>query len=769
MKIDKGCFYQDNPAGKLLEWLGSYEDSTTANGNAGGTTAVCTGLAAEPSYDGALLKILSGPAAGQFRPIAVHAGNTLTVAVGFTDSTGAAQQITADTRFIILPLSAGGGGPGPAPEESLSYYGIVDAVPGANQFTIAGLAGLGAGKFAGATNPYQAFVLRDAGGASAAPQGELQEITAYTTATGVFATAAFTAAVAVGDEILILHPAIAAALVASVVVASGTFTTSSATVPADNTRTEGANFFRGMLLIPTAGTYINRATRIVEFTTVTGVFTVDPNNPFPGATGLVTYVVIRDQADFVPAGGGTNNRTPSDVIGMKDEVVPAMTLAPATVMTEPIVALVKAILERVGATPADPDDSLLTSLGQRDAAAALDDLSDVTTTDVEAKLRRLLLRMSGAGVFSATIQGAARTELDTMLEQLATYFVAAGAAMSLQVNGNVARTNLQQIINDLNSVFGADGLNVFNPTIQGAARTDLDAALAQFAIYFAAAGAAMSVQVNGGAARANLELILEGYFAVVGCDGANIFSTTIQGVARTTIEAAFDGLAAYFVGAGAAFSVQVQGVARTNVNLTLSALATYFVAGGSTLSVNINPGGAFRGDFSSLWNDLGQMLAGNNGIVSWPGSVAPGNGVSIAEAIGAIYDRVVATSVGTNQMKAATIDLNQAAATYDLFTGSAQAVILESLNFKCPTGAAGGALTSISIQTDDVTAQTMIDSVLGAVANLTSEAELSWTGSVYMTVATKIRLTIAGGATGGAYVCNVVAKYKAVVAGGVLT
>jgi hypothetical protein len=131
------------------------------------------------------------------------------VGVGFTNAAGAPQQIAAGTLFVILSSVGGGGGPGPAPAEGLSYYGVVDAVPGANQFTIGALAGLGAGKFAGATNPFMAFVIRDAGGASAAPQGEQQAITAYVTATGVFTTAAFTAAVAVGDEILLLHPDVA--------------------------------------------------------------------------------------------------------------------------------------------------------------------------------------------------------------------------------------------------------------------------------------------------------------------------------------------------------------------------------------------------------------------------------------------------------------------------------------------------------------------------------------------------------------------------------
>ena len=134
-------------------------------------------------------------------------------------------------------------------------------------------------------------------------------------------------------------------------------------------------------------------------------------------------------------------------------------------------------------------------------------------------------------------------------------------------------------------------------------------------------------------------------------------------------------------------------------------------------------------------------------------------------AIAALADAMV---MGKSQIKATTIDLNQAAATYDLLTGTAQAVILESLNIKMPTGDCGGALTSISIQTDDATPGIIISAANGAVANLTSEADLFWTGSMYITVGTKIQLTIAGGAHGAAYVCNVTAKCRAVVSGGYL-
>jgi hypothetical protein len=102
--------------------------------------------------------------------------------------------------------------------QGLIYYGVVTAVPGANQFTIPSLANLGAGKFNGATRPFTAFVFRDAGGLGAAPQGEMQPITAYVNGTGTFTTTAYTAAVAVGDEILIVFPALSSASVAVPVV-----------------------------------------------------------------------------------------------------------------------------------------------------------------------------------------------------------------------------------------------------------------------------------------------------------------------------------------------------------------------------------------------------------------------------------------------------------------------------------------------------------------------------------------------------------------------
>ncbi|MFA5379092.1 MAG: hypothetical protein WC455_25275 [Dehalococcoidia bacterium] len=55
-------------------------------------------------------------------------------------------------------------------------------------------------------------------------------------------------------------------------------------------------------------------------------------------------------------------------VGFDTETIPAMDVSPA--VTHSIIALCKALLERVGATPADPDDSLHTIVGQRDGTAA---------------------------------------------------------------------------------------------------------------------------------------------------------------------------------------------------------------------------------------------------------------------------------------------------------------------------------------------------------------------------------------------------------------
>ncbi len=132
------------------------------------------------------------------------------------------------------------------------------------------------------------------------------------------------------------------------------------------------------------------------------------------------------------------------------------------------------------------------------------------------------------------------------------------------------------------------------------------------------------------------------------------------------------------------------------------------------------------------------------------------------------YSILAPTAIGRLQIAPTTIDLNQAAGTYTLFTGTTEDVVLEELVIRMPNIVCGGALTSISIQTDDTTPQVIISAADGVVANLTAEAQLAWTGAILIKAGTLIQLTIAGGAHGAAYVCDVVAECRAVVAGGYL-
>lgn len=126
--------------------------------------------------------------------------------------------------------------------------------------------------------------------------------------------------------------------------------------------------------------------------------------------------------------------------------------------------------------------------------------------------------------------------------------------------------------------------------------------------------------------------------------------------------------------------------------------------------------------------------------------------------------------LGRQQTSKTTIDLNQAAGSYDLFTGTTADVILTGFSIRLPNVDVSddASLTSISIQTDDATVTTLLSSADGAVANLTAESQHSYSGIVYIDAGTKIQLTIAGGASDATTTCQVGAIYTALNDGGYL-
>ena len=88
----------------------------------------------------------------------------------------------------------------------LAYYGVVTWVISNTQFVATGLVGLGDGALVG----YATYVLAKADGTTTAPHAEQPAVTAYVSSSGTFTHVAYTAPLAVGDQLLILHPNISA-------------------------------------------------------------------------------------------------------------------------------------------------------------------------------------------------------------------------------------------------------------------------------------------------------------------------------------------------------------------------------------------------------------------------------------------------------------------------------------------------------------------------------------------------------------------------------
>lgn len=101
-------------------------------------------------------------------------------------------------RLLVYDTSA-------AQTKGLVYYGKVTTYTDTTHFKVSGLAGFGNDFF----NNFRVYVVRDAGGAGAAPQGEMQPVSDYVSSDGTFVHTAFTTPLAVNDEVLILHQRIA--------------------------------------------------------------------------------------------------------------------------------------------------------------------------------------------------------------------------------------------------------------------------------------------------------------------------------------------------------------------------------------------------------------------------------------------------------------------------------------------------------------------------------------------------------------------------------
>ncbi len=108
-------------------------------------------------------------------------------------------------------------------------------------------------------------------------------------------------------------------LVNGIVRATGTFTTSSTTVPADTGRGEVDNYWKGCLLVPITGSAALQPRVIASFTNAGGVFTLDSDAPFTTAPGTVVYAIVQGGFSTVPAADSTANTMERHVVGNKTD------------------------------------------------------------------------------------------------------------------------------------------------------------------------------------------------------------------------------------------------------------------------------------------------------------------------------------------------------------------------------------------------------------------------------------------------------------------
>ena len=109
-------------------------------------------------------------------------------------------------------------------ESSLIYQGTITAVVAGASLTIDSLKDKGTNYFVPTAGTAWYLYVVEADGA--APAGEMQVATGYTTATGLFAYGgAFTAEPAVGDQVMLIHPVLGSLGIASTAAATGAVTT----------------------------------------------------------------------------------------------------------------------------------------------------------------------------------------------------------------------------------------------------------------------------------------------------------------------------------------------------------------------------------------------------------------------------------------------------------------------------------------------------------------------------------------------------------------
>jgi len=328
----------------------------------------------------------------------------------------------------------------------LAFFGVVTTYTDTTHFKVLGLACLGASTFLPAAGtPYEIFVFKADG---AAPQGEQKPVVAYTTGDGTFQHAAFTAPIAVDDEVLIIHPLLASLGTKATAAATGAVTTTDYVMAYVKqlvtlllSATYGLSALKDLIDAvqtdvgdPTGETLASISAKIGDIARSLDVI-IGARWDSSGDLGtdiaqILTYTDILDNATNGLANIKSLIDTLTTNVGAVKTVVDGIQTDLSNV-TDGLGALKTTILANA------------TLIGALNATATADDLSDITTTDVSAKVRRLLLRFS-ANAFSATIGGSARTDVEAMFQAIANYISDSGGAYSVSLDGS-ARTDIEAL------------------------------------------------------------------------------------------------------------------------------------------------------------------------------------------------------------------------------------------------------------------------------------------------------------------------------------
>ncbi|MBA7610102.1 hypothetical protein ES703_17307 [subsurface metagenome] len=216
---------------ELIRSLTAYSGITTSDGAADGTTLVDSNLIDRNEFiSEKTILIMSGAAKDEDKGALSFVPATGIITL---QGTGFSAQIKAGTIFRVLNIStvemdvasidgkigtnadlagtttlfawlaklfAQGGQGG-------FYYGKVTQVDDGTNFRVSGLAGIFDDAYF--ANTYRVYVVRDAAGLGAAPQGEMQPCSGSSGTNAIFTHTAFTVGLAVDDEVLLIHERIA--------------------------------------------------------------------------------------------------------------------------------------------------------------------------------------------------------------------------------------------------------------------------------------------------------------------------------------------------------------------------------------------------------------------------------------------------------------------------------------------------------------------------------------------------------------------------------